>query len=253
MSAIVWITGASSGLGRQAALEFARRGYRVAATARRAEALESLAAESDDLLGDVVAYPGDVTDGAAMAEVVGAIEDDMGPIGIAVLNAGTFFPMTVDEFDPDALEKTLNVNVMGVARSLAPLLKRMIARGDGRIYPTASLSGYVGLPRASAYGLSKAGLINMAESLHLELKPKGVHFGVIVPGFVETPLTEKNDFPMPFLSPVERAAEALVDGVLGRKFEVGFPMRFVLLMKLVRMLPYGLAFPLLRWATRGRR
>lgn len=253
MSAVVWITGASSGLGRQAALEFARRGYRVAATARSEDELQTLAEESAGLLGDITAWPGDVTDEARMTAVIEAVERDLGPIGIAILNAGIYRPMTVDAFDPETLAQTFEVNVMGVARPLRPLLARMTARGAGKIYPTASLSGYIGLPMASAYGMSKAGLINMAEALHTELKPKGVHFGVIVPGFIETPLSAKNDFPMPFLMPVEKAARALADGVLDGRFEVAFPLPFVLIMKALRLLPYELALPLIRRATRGRR
>lgn len=253
MTAVVWITGASSGLGRQAALELAERGYRVAATARREAELDALAAEADGMLGDITAFPGDVTDAARMAEVAEAVEHELGPIGIAILNAGSYWPLTADRFDAESLRRTFEVNVMGAALPMEHVLPRMIERGEGRIYVTSSLSGYVGLPMASAYGMTKAGLINMAESLHNELKPHGVRFGVIVPGFVKTPLTAKNDFPMPFLMEVDEAAKALVDGVLAGRFEVAFPLPFVLIMKVLRLLPYALAFPLIRWATRTRR
>jgi len=252
MSGIVWVTGASSGIGRAAALEFARRGYRVAATARRADELATLAAEASGELGDITAFPGDITDAAGIAAVVAAIEDDLGTIDTAVLNAGSFQPLTVETFSAEAIKATFDLNVVGTARCLEPLLPRMIARNAGRIFVVASVAGYRGLPQSAAYGASKAALINMAEAFHTELRPHGVHFGVINPGFVETPLTDRNTFPMPFLMPVDKAARRLVEGVLGRRFEVSFPFVFTTLMKLVRCLPYALYFPLVRRVTARR-
>ncbi len=252
MSGTVWITGASSGIGRASALEFARRGYRVAATARRTDELNTLVEEASGHLGDVTAFPGDITDADGIAAVVARIEDELGPIGTALLNAGSYTPTTALTFTAEAMRATLDLNVVGASRCLEPLLPRMIERGAGRIFVVASVAGYRGLPRAASYGASKAALINMAEALHCELKPLGVHVGVVNPGFVKTPLTDRNDHPMPFLMPVEQAAERLVDGVLGRGFEVRFPFVFTTLMKMVRCLPYALYFPLVRRTTRSR-
>ncbi|MEC9346875.1 MAG: SDR family NAD(P)-dependent oxidoreductase [Pseudomonadota bacterium] len=253
MGPVVWITGASSGLGRQAAIAFARRGYRVAVTARRADELDALARDFSDPVGEIVTFPGDVTDARAMADVVAAIERELGPIGIAVLNAGDYRTLTSTQFTASALRAQYELNVFGSANCVEALLPRMIGRGAGRLYLVASLAGYVGLPRAVAYGSSKAALILMAESMRIELEPLGVVVGVVNPGFVKTPLTAKNDFPMPFLMPVERAAECLVDGVLDGRFEVAFPWTFVTLMKLLRCLPYGLGLPLIRRLTGSRR
>lgn len=252
MSGVVWITGASTGLGRATALEFARRGWRVAVTARRAELLDELAQEASGLLGDISAYPGDVTDPARVAEIVSGIESNLGAISSVVLSAGSFWPMTAQDFRAEVLRKTFELNVMGAAHPLEQLLPRMIRRGAGKIYVVSSVSGYRGLPTASSYGMTKAGLINMCEALHNEVKPLGVTVGVVNPGFIETPLTDRNEFAMPFLMPVDKAASALVDGVLNGGFEICFPRRFVWLMKLARILPYGLYFPLVRWATRSR-
>lgn len=252
MSGVVWITGGSTGLGRAAALEFARRGWRVAVTARSEDKLQSLEEEAQGLLGDITAYTGDVTDASRMAEIVIAIEEELGEISTAILNAGTFWSMTADDFRAEVFRKTFEINVMGTANPAEQLIPRMIRRGKGKIYVVASVSGYRGLPKAASYGFTKAGLINMAEALHSELKPHGVTFGVINPGFIDTPLTEKNDFPMPFLMDVDKAAAALTDGVLDGKFEVYFPRFFVWILKLARILPYALYFPLVRRATRGR-
>lgn len=252
MSGVVWITGGSTGLGRASALEFAKRGWRVAVTARSEDKLRELETEADGLLGDITAYPGDVTDAARMAEIVIAIEEDLGEISTAILSAGTFWSMTAEDFRADVFRKTFEINVMGTAIPVEQLVPRMIHRKSGRIYVVASVSGYRGLPRAASYGFSKAGLINMAEALHTELKPHGVTFGVINPGFIDTPLTQKNDFPMPFLMDADDAARALTDGVLDGKFEVCFPLRFVWILKLMRILPYAFYFPVIRWATRSR-
>ena len=252
MSGVVWITGASSGLGRQAALEFARRGWRVAVTARSEDKLTALEKESAGFLGDIKAFPGDVTDGKAMAGVIAAVEAEMGDISTAVLNAGAYFPMMGRDFSADTMRKQFGINVLGTAHPLEHLIPRMIARGQGRIYAVASVSGYRGLPRAAAYGASKAAIINMAEALRTELKPLGVTVGVVNPGFIETPMTEGNDFPMPFLMPVEKAPSQMVDAVLSGKFEVVFPRLFVWMLKLGRMLPHAIYFPLVRRITRGR-
>lgn len=252
MSDVVWVTGASSGIGRAAALEFARRGYRVAATARRGDELATLVDEASGQLGDIMAFPGDITDAAGIAAVVAAIEADLGAINTAVLNAGGYRPLTVDTFSAEAIRATLDLNVVGSARCLEPLLPRMMARKTGRIFLVGSVAGYRGLPQSAAYGASKAALINMAEALHTELRAHGIHFGVVNPGFVKTPLTDKNTFPMPFLMPVDKAASRLVDGVLGRRFEVSFPFVFTTLMKLVRCLPYALYFPIVRRVTAKR-
>ncbi len=253
MSPVVWITGASSGLGRQAAVEFARRGWRVAATARRADLLDDLVQGFSDPLGEIVAFPGDITDAAAMAGLLARIEHELGPVGIAVLNAGIHQELRAERFTASALRALFEVNVFGTANGLEALIPRMIGRGGGRICLVASMAGYIGLPTASAYGASKAALIHLGESLRIELEPKGVTVSVVCPGFVKTPATDRNTFTMPFLMPVERAARCLVDGVLDGRFEVSFPWRFAMIMKLLRCLPYGVSLPLIARITRPRR
>lgn len=248
----ILITGASLGLGRALALRCARAGWRVVASARGREQLESLAAEAAELSGEITPYPLDVTDAAAVAAAVQHVEAEIAPIGIAVLNAGTHRPMAAESFRAADVEGLLKLNVLGIANCLEALLPRMIARRQGRLALVASVAGYAGLPTAAGYGASKAAVINMAESLKPELDRLGVVLQVVNPGFVQTPLTDKNDFPMPFLMPADAAAEAFFRGLESQRFEIVFPRRFVYLMKLLRMLPYRLFFALTRRTVPGR-
>ncbi len=239
---VLWLTGASAGIGRALALRLARDGWRVAASARRDGELAALQAEAHGLPGEVRPYPLDVTDATAVAACVAAIEREMGPIDLAILNAGTHKPMPAGQFSAATLRALMEINLFGVAHGLEALLPRMIARGRGRVALVASLAGYSGLPSAAAYGASKAALINLAEAMRPELRANGVVLQVINPGFVRTPLTAKNDFPMPFLIDAADAAEAIRRGLMSDRFEIAFPWLFARLMKLLRALPYRLFF-----------
>lgn len=249
-SKIAWLTGASAGIGRALALRLARDGWRVAASARRAEELARLVGEANGMPGEIRAFPLDVTDAQAVGLCVAAIERDFGAVDLAVLNAGTHAAMPAEQFSAATMRRLLDLNVMGVAHCLEATLPRLIARGRGRVAIVASLAGYGGLPSAAAYGASKAALINMAEALRPELQEKGVILQVINPGFVKTPLTDKNDFRMPFLIPAEEAAVAILRGLDTNRFEIAFPTIFARLMKLLRILPYGLYFRLTRRLVR---
>jgi len=239
---VAWITGASTGIGRALALRLAGQGWRVAASARSAETLASLGA-------GIRAYPLDVTDADASAATVDAIRRELGPIDLAVLNAGTHFPTPARGFDAAAVRGLIEVNLIGAANGLAAVLPAMIERGAGQVAVVASVAGYRGLPTASAYSASKAGLIALAEGLKFDLDPLGVKIQVINPGFVRTPLTDRNPFPMPFLMEVEDAVTRIVSGLAGNRFEIAFPRRFVWLLKGLRLLPDRLYFALLRRAT----
>ena len=242
----VWITGGSMGLGRALALRCAREGWRVVASARSQDALEGLVDEGSSLPGRIEAVPLDVTDHEAVAAAVKRIEDEIAPVGLAVLNAGTHRPMAAQSFRAGDVDALLRLNVLGVANCLEALLPRMIDRGAGHLALVASIAGYSGLPTAAGYGASKAALINMAESLKPELDALGIKLQLVNPGFVKTPLTDKNDFPMPFLMPADAAAEAFFRGLQSDRFEIVFPRRLVYLLKLLRCLPYGPFFALTR-------
>jgi NAD(P)-dependent dehydrogenase (short-subunit alcohol dehydrogenase family) len=239
-----WITGASSGLGRSLALRLATQGWHVVASARRQSELDALAAEAEG--GRITSWALDVVDADAVTAAVDGIESAHGPIALAVLNAGTHQPMTAQEFDRAVVERLMRLNVVGAANCIDPLLPRMRARGHGQVALVASVAGYRGLPTAAAYSASKAAAIAMAESLRPELEPDGVLMQVVNPGFIKTPLTDKNDFPMPMLMDVEDATTKLVAGLGRTRFEIVFPRLFCWIVKLYRCMPYALAMRVAR-------
>lgn len=240
---IAWVTGGSMGLGAAVVARLREEGWTVAVTSRGEAALNAVCARYG-----AHAFVGDVTDRDAMQAMVARIEESLGPVTLAILNAGTHKPMPIAEFSAETFRRLFEVNVMGAVHGLEALLPRMRARKRGRIGVVASVAGYRGLPTAAAYGMTKAGLINMTESLRLEALREGVDIRVVNPGFVRTPLTDKNDFPMPFLMEPDAAAARLVKGLTQSKgFEIAFPTRFALILKLLKMLPYGLYFR----ATKG--
>ena len=243
----VWITGASMGIGEALALRLARDGAEVVASARSADRLADLAKRAD---GRIVPWPLDITDAVAVGAAVAGIEAERGPIDVAVLNAGTHQPVSAAEFTADGLRRLIELNLFGTAACLEALMPRMIARGRGRIAVVASVAGYRGLPTSAYYGATKAALINLAESLRFDLARAGVTMQLIDPGFVKTPLTDRNEFPMPFLISAELAADRIASGLRSRRFEIAFPRRFVWMLKLLRCLPYALYFPLVGRSTR---
>lgn len=239
---VVWIAGASTGIGRELALQLAAQGSRVAVSARSSDKLSALVTENPR----IAAFPLDVTDASAVAATIEAVERDLGAIDLAILAAGTWTPLSIETLTAEIFRETAAVNYLGVTNAVAVLAPAMARRGTGHLAWIASVAGYVGLPKAYAYGPTKAALINLAESLAPELQAKGVTVSVINPGFVETPLTAKNDFPMPFLISPAEAARRTLAGLEAGQFEIAFPRRMVALLKSLRQLPYPALFALLK-------
>ena len=247
---VAWITGASNGIGRALALRLAAEGWSVAVTARRADALDALAGVSG---GRITPYPGDVTDLAAMAGIVGSIEARQGPMALAVLNAGVYHLAERERLDAALAWRTIETNLGGVVRCLDPLLAAMVPRRRGQIALVASLAGYGGIPGSVAYGAGKAAVINMAEALRLTHARDGLTIQVVNPGFVLTAMTAPNDYPMPFMMSAEAAAERIASGLRSGGFEIAFPRRLVLVAKAAGILPYPLWLALMERATRRAR
>jgi NADP-dependent 3-hydroxy acid dehydrogenase YdfG len=230
-----WITGASGGIGRATALRLCSEGWKVYATARSLPDLETLKQEAQGG-GQIIPAAGDVTDPAAMTEIVEEIIREQ-PLALAVLNAGIYAPMRAETFRAETARSMFDVNLGGVANGLEPVLAHMIARRSGHVAITASVAGYRGLPDAAVYSATKAGLIAMAEALAMDLVDLGVRISVINPGFVKTNATAVNAFEMPFLMSPEEAAKRIVEGLKRPGFEIVFPHRFALILRLVGALP----------------
>lgn len=237
-----WITGASTGIGRDLALQLARQGVIVAVSARSQDKLEALAREQSGIR----VYPVDVVDPVAVAEVHQRIIDDLGSLDLAVLNAGVWHPMKASAYSARHAAESISINYLGIVHALEPLIAAMKSNRRGHLALVASVAGYRGLPQAAAYAPSKAAVISLAEVLRVELASEGLVVSVINPGFVETPMTAKNSFPMPFMIKADDAASRIIRGLSRKRFEIAFPWRLVTPLKLARILPYSIYFWLAR-------
>ena len=244
---VVWITGGSSGIGAALAAELSRRGARVAITARRSDKLAEVAARAPR---EMLARPGDVRDSAAMRAVAGAVEAELGPVDLAVLNAGTWEQLDVAHWDSTPIREHVETNLLGMVNCLDAVLPGMIARRSGALLGVASVAGYRGYTRAEAYSTTKAAAINLLESLRIDLDHLGVNVQVVNPGFVRTELTERNDFPMPFMIEADDAARRIADAIEKGKAEAVFPLPYRLGMKLVRFAPVRPYTAVSRWFAR---
>ncbi len=228
----VWIVGASSGIGSATASQLHALGAHVVVSARKAALLDDF----------VSRHPGstaltlDATDRAAVHAATQTLLAT-GPLDCVVYCAGHYNAMRAFAMDVDDMVRHMDVNYMGALYLLEAIVPPMVARGQGHISLVGSVAGYRGLPNALAYGPTKAALINLAETLYLDLKPKGLGVSIINPGFVETPLTAGNKFDMPALITPAQAAAAIIAGWRNGVFEIHFPKRFTLALKLLRILP----------------
>lgn len=245
---LAWITGAGSGIGRALALRLAAEGWNVAVSARTFGDLDTLAAEAP---GRIHVFPLDVTDPDATLETVARIEESLGSLDLALLNAGTYARDSAADFNSASFRAVVDVNLMGSVHCLAALMPRMLARKSGHIAVVSSVVGYIGLPGAAAYGATKAALINMCEALYPELEAHNVRLSLINPGFVDTPLTKKNDFPMPFLISTDAAVDHIIAGLNSQRFEIAFPWKMVFSLKLLAALPARLRFAVTRRMLRS--
>ncbi|MFM9996657.1 MAG: SDR family NAD(P)-dependent oxidoreductase [Phycisphaerales bacterium] len=236
----VWLTGASTGIGRALALELAARGAVCGLTARSEDALRTLHAEVEGRGGRAIVVPGDVTDLARMKAVAAELNDRLGGIDILIANAGTHLFTRPERFDSEEYLGLMNLNYGGMVRCIEAVLPFMLPRREGRIVGVSSLAGFRGVPRAAAYGASKAAMINFLESLRFHLSRERIGVTIVNPGFVRTPLTDKNDFHMPFLIDADRAARIMCAGIARGRDEISFPVPFNWMIKAMRVIPYPL-------------
>ena len=242
----VWIIGASSGIGAELARELDRRGARVAISARRLDALRKVAQER------MAVVPMDASDPDAVAAAAHRVRYALGGLDVLVFSDGNWTQMLVRQFDAAVIRRHLEVNVGGLANAVQAVLPGFLDQRQGRIVGIASVAGYRGLPAAAPYGSSTAAMINLLESLRVDLHGTGVAVQTVCPGFVKTPMTDINDFAMPWLVEVTRAARSIADGVARDKAEIVFPLPMALAMKAARLVPVRV-WPLLWQRARARK
>ncbi|GAB1234369.1 SDR family NAD(P)-dependent oxidoreductase [Ferrigenium sp. UT5] len=241
----VWLIGASSGIGAALARELRGRGARLALSARNAEALQLLAADEASAL----VLPFDITRAGAALRARDEILANWGGIDLVLVVAGTYQKMRADDFDLSAARQLVETNLNGTLSCLDAVLPTLLAQGYGAIGIVASVAGLSGLPQALIYGPTKAALINLCESLYLDLRPRGIGVYLINPGFVATTLTANNDFSMPALISAETAAHEILLGIERGAFHIHFPRRFTNGLRVLRLLPYRLYFWLIHKVT----
>lgn len=239
----VWLVGASTGIGAALAEQMIAAGAQVAVSARSRETLEARFA------GRARVLPLDMTDAAALqagaAELVGA----WGGFDLVLAIAGTYAQMRADKYDQAGAERVLEVNLGGVFKLYSAVQAQLLAQGKGGFGIVSSVAGYGGLPNSMAYGASKAACNNLAQSMYLDLRRRGIAVYLVAPGFVDTPLTAGNRFPMPFLISAEEAARQIMRGLARGEFEIHFPKTFSRLLKALNLLPHRLYFWLVRRGT----
>ena len=238
---IIWITGASSGIGKALAIKFAEKGWTVAASARR----ESLLQELIKINQSIYSFPLDVTEIENCKLVANKIIEKFGGIDICVFGTGMHDPKSEKRFNLNKIREIMEVNYFGTMNSINSIYEYFSEKKNGQISIISSVAGYRGLPAAGAYCASKAALTSYAESLNFDMQMKNVKVSLISPGFIKTPMTDQNDFPMPMIKSPEFAANEIFKGLTEKKsFEIHFPKAFTYFLKFLQILPSSIYFKL---------
>ena len=227
---VIWITGASSGIGKALAIKFAKEGWKVAISARR----ENLLNEIAKTYNDIFPYPLDVTDSKKCELVFNSIKEKFKNVDISVFSTGIHDPKSEKSLDLNKVRQIMEVNFFGTINSVNAVYKYYKERKSGQISIVSSVAGYRGLPAGGAYCASKSALTSFTESLNFDMKRNNVRVSLISPGFIKTPMTDQNDFPMPMIKTPEFAAEEIYNGLVKKNaFEIHFPKSFTFIMKMV--------------------
>jgi short-subunit dehydrogenase len=240
----IWIIGASSGIGEACAKAFIQKGAKLALSSRRVERLQGLANSAS--VDQTLILPLDVTQDNQINAAYQSIVQAWGGVDLLLFVSGVYVPLRADNFDIEIAEQTIDANLLGPMRAVALVLPHMLQKHAGHIAIVGSVAGYSGLPKALAYGPSKAAIINFCETLYYDLLPQGVSVHMISPGFVATEATAQNDFEMPALITAQEAANEILSGIQKGEFDIHFPKRFSGFLKFLRILPYPLYFWIVR-------
>ena len=247
MKKTIWITGGSTGIGKALAIRFANEGWNVAISARR----ENLLKELSDRYENISPFPLDVTDKENCKNIFNKIKEKYGDIDICFFSTGTWDPKKEKDIDVEQIENVFKINFFGTVNSIKAVEEYYKNRKEGTIAIVSSIAGYRGLPNSTGYGPSKSALNNLAESLCFDFGRHNVRVCLVSPGFIKTPMTDKNDFKMPFLKTPEYAADKIYDGLVNKKsFEIHFPKELTLTLKFFSILPYKLYFYLIKKLTK---
>ena len=239
---IIWITGASSGIGRALSVKFANNGWVVAASARRENLLNSLNKENDN----IHPFPLDVNNIEQCNNVFKKIIEKLGNLDVSLFCTGMHDPNSEKDFNLEKIRTIMETNFFGTINSINSVYDYFKEKKSGHVSVVSSVAGYRGLPAAGAYCASKSALTSFTESLFFDLKRYGVRVSVISPGFIKTPMTDKNEFPMPMIKSPEFAADKIYDGIVNKKnFEMHFPKSFTILMKILKFIPNKIYFKIL--------
>ena len=207
---VIWITGASSGIGKALALKFANENWSVAISARRENILKEISESHEN----IKSFPLDVTDKTKCKEVFEQIKNHYGNVDICFFSTGTWNPKKEKDIDVEQIENVFKVNFFGTVNSIKAVEEYFKNKNSGIITIVSSIAGYRGLPNSTGYGPSKSALNNLAESLYFDFGRHNVRVCLVSPGFIKTPMTDKNDFKMPFLKTSEFAADKIYDGLI---------------------------------------
>ena len=244
---VIWITGGSSGIGKSLAYKFANEGWQVAISARRENLLKEISESNEK----IKSFPLDVTDKVKCKEVFEQIKNYYGDLDICFFSTGTWSPKEEKDIDVEQIENVFKVNFFGTINSIKAVEEHFKNKKNGIITIVSSIAGYRGLPNTTGYGPSKSALISLAESLYLDFERYNVRFCLVCPGFIKTPMTDKNDFKMPFLKTSEFAADKIYDGLINKKqFEIHFPKELTLTLKFFKLLPSKIYFYLVKKLTK---
>ena len=244
---VIWITGGSSGIGKSLAYKFANEGWQVAISARR----ENLLKEMSESNEKIKSFPLDVTDKVKCKEVFEQIKNYYGDLDICFFSTGTWSPKEEKDIDVEQIENVFKVNFFGTINSIKAVEEHFKNKKNGIIAIVSSIAGYRGLPNTTGYGPSKSALISLAESLYLDFERYNVRVCLVCPGFIKTPMTDKNDFKMPFLKTSEFAADKIYDGLINKnQFEIHFPKELTLTLKFFKLLPSKIYFYLVKKLTK---
>ena len=247
MKKTIWITGGSTGIGKALAIKFANEGWNVAISARR----ENLLKELSDRYENISPFPLDVTDKENCKNIFNKVKEKFGEIDICFFSTGTWDPKKEKDIDVEQIENVFKINFFGTVNSIKAVEEYYKNRNEGTIAIVSSIAGYRGLPNSTGYGPSKSALNNLAESLYFDFGRHNVRVCLVSPGFIKTPMTDKNDFKMPFLKTPEFAADKIYDGLVNKKiFEIHFPKELTLTLKFFSILPYKLYFYLVKKLTK---